>query len=36
MNYEFVEPNSPRWLSLKYLPNEEWKYYEEVKDEVEI
>ena len=25
MNYEFVEPNSPRWLSLEDLPNERWK-----------
>ena len=25
MDYEFVEPNSPRWLSLEDLPNERWK-----------
>lgn len=29
MNYEFVEPNSPRWLSLEDLPNEEWRYVSE-------
>ena len=25
MDYELVEPNSPRWLSLEDLPNERWK-----------
>lgn len=30
MDYEFVEPNSPRWLSLEDLPNEEWQYIHEL------
>ena len=29
MDYEFVEPNSPRWLSLEDSPNEEWQYVSE-------
>lgn len=30
MYYEFVEPNSPRWLSIEDLPNEEWRYIHEL------
>lgn len=25
----FIEPNSERWLDLKDLPEEEWKYNDE-------